>query len=748
MPAKETQHYILSKERFDSAEKAQAWLKGQDPPLKTELVEKEANWHATQFDSSECVEGSYATFDVADGVQGVLCQRRGGAEGRSLVLPLRSRLLELTPEAQGAGGQRTYHVVMSTEAPAMTDEYDGTPAEEVLLHGPENVDLSRMQPAGPIHVGQHWPRGEHVGVVENVALRDRKLEADARFSRSRRGQEVEQDVADKILRHVSIGYRVMRARPTQTPEGRKRWEVTRWQPYEMTMVSVPADYGAKVMRDGREHMYPVTLEGAEPATVEVPIGPKGKEPAKEVKTMKRVKDETGAAIEVEDTDPRPAHVEDDARSETERTRDRERAEIFRMADQYGFGSRAAEWVEKGLTADQVSTEILKLQRARTIQGRVAPPVVGDPLAAVRGSDRARYSYARALRQALAAAEDRGKFDGFEAEVHQELTRTLRPAAHGGYLVPLDLRSPEERWFYGQRALDARTLGKGPESVFESAGQLIELLRNYAAVAALGAQTLTGLTAPIGFPRQTGGSSVTWTGDNPGSDLADSDAALGIVNMIPKWLQVTTGYSRQLLITTSVDIEGMVRNDLAKAHGLAIDKAAIHGQGAAGQPTGIYLQVDVNSKAHGGVPTFATLVDQATLVAEDNADIGNLGWITTPGMAGKMKQTAEHSSATMADWVWKGTFRDGTMTGYPAKGTNQVSKTMTGTAGAETGGSDHGLIFGNWGDLIIGLFGALEIVVDVYTKKKQGLIEITSFQGADIVIRHAESFSRGTGATIV
>ena len=96
MPAKEIQHYILSKKRFDTAEKAKEWLKAQDPPLGSELVEKEENWHATQFDSGECVEGSYATFDVTSGVQAVLCQRRGAA-GRSLVLPLRTRLLSLAP---------------------------------------------------------------------------------------------------------------------------------------------------------------------------------------------------------------------------------------------------------------------------------------------------------------------------------------------------------------------------------------------------------------------------------------------------------------------------------------------------------------------------------------------------------------------------------------------------------------------------------------------------------------------------
>jgi hypothetical protein len=57
------------------------------------------------------------------------------------------------------------------------------------------------------------------------------------------------------------------------------------------------------------------------------------------------------------------------------------------------------------------------------------------------------------------------------------------------------------------------------------------------------------------------------------------------------------------------------------------------------------------------------------------------------------------------------------------------------------------VFGNWGDMLIGMFGSLEIVVDPYAKKKRALIEVTSFQMVDILLRHGQSFSKSHGATI-
>jgi HK97 family phage major capsid protein len=261
---------------------------------------------------------------------------------------------------------------------------------------------------------------------------------------------------------------------------------------------------------------------------------------------------------------------------------------------------------------------------------------------------------------------------------------------------------------------------------------------------MGATVLAGLGSPVTFPKQTASGTASWVGENPGSDVSDTDLDTTTVALAPKTLTSSTSYSRQLLAQASFDVEALVRADLAKIHALAIDKAAIHGLGSSNEPTGIYAASGVNSKAMGGAVAFGELVDMATEVALDNALLGSTGFVTNPGMAGKLMQVLEASSAG-ARMIWTGTHAEGQVAGYRAMSTNQVSKVMSGST--PTGGSEYGIVFGNWADLYIGTWGALEVIVDPYRLKKQGMVEVTSFQLADILLRHGESFCKATGATL-
>jgi hypothetical protein len=81
-----------------------------------------------------------------------------------------------------------------------------------------------------------------------------------------------------------------------------------------------------------------------------------------------------------------------------------------------------------------------------------------------------------------------------------------------------------------------------------------------------------------------------------------------------------------------------------------------------------------------------------------------------------------------------------MNGYRAEASNQVSKTLG-------GGSEHGIVFGVWSQLIVGEWGAVEIITDPYALKKQGMIEVTEFLMVDIALRYAEAFCKGTGLTV-
>jgi HK97 family phage major capsid protein len=345
-----------------------------------------------------------------------------------------------------------------------------------------------------------------------------------------------------------------------------------------------------------------------------------------------------------------------------------------------------------------------------------------------------YSYVRAIAAALARAEGQA-VSGFEVDISQDIERGM-PAnvkRNGGIFVPLTLqRAPIAESLYN-------TSGKGASTVFTQAGDFIEMLRNASVAVGLGARVMNGLTGPISFPKQTGGASAYWMAENDSTNVTASNAALGAVSLSPKTLQGTTAFSRQLMAQSSLDVEAFIRQDLAAAHALAWDLAVLHGTGNSNQPSGIYVASDVNSVAFGGVPTYALLIDMITEVLKDNALGGSLAFATTPGLAGKMAKTVIAAS-TDTRMLWDGKLNEGVVAGYRAIASNQVSAVLG-------GGAEQGLIFGNWADVMIGNFGSMELVVDPYALKKQGMIEVTSFQLCDIALRRGQSFTKATGVTL-
>lgn len=601
---------------------------------------------------------------------------------------------------------RTVELAFSSEEPY--ERWFGT---EILDHSPKSIKLDRLTNGGPLLL-DHDPC-EQIGVVESVSLgADRVARAVVRFSRSADGEEIFQDVKDGIRRNVSVGYIVNKMRlESEGKDGADPvYRVTDWEPMEISIVSIPADTTVGIGRAAAAGEHETEIEGA------APVAPA----AAPETTLEKSTMSTPEIIATE------AQFRADA-AKDERTRTAEIAAMGEMHAKRGGDKLAMQFIREGKSVEEFRAAMLAKLAAE-------PPAQTDTIT-LNAREAKDYSYVRAIAAALARAEGQNA-SGFEVEVSQDIERGI-PANYkrnGGIFVPLSL----------QRGAIAEALyntsGKGASTVFTQAGEFIDLLRNASVAVGLGARVLSGLTGPVSFPTQTAGASVSWVAENSGTDVTATNATLSSVALSPKTLQGSTAFSRQLMAQSSLDIEQFIRNDLAAAHALAWDLAVMHGTASNNQPTGIYAASNVNAVAMGGVPTFGKLVDMVTEVLKDNALSGSLAWATTPGMAGKLAQTVVAAS-TDTRMIWGGALDNGNLAGYKAIASNQVSAVLG-------GGAEHGVIFGNWADALIGMWGALELVVDPYALKKQGMIEVTSFQLCDIALRHPQSFCKATGATIV
>lgn len=129
--------------------------------------------------------------------------------------------------------QRTVEAVLSTSHPVQ--RWDGL---EVLSHEAEAIDLSRAPL--PLITG-HNERSLPVGVVEDLRIEGEKLKGVLRISKSQ--DRIWGDIQDKIIQNLSIGYFVKKKQRTA-----KGFLITRWQPYECSLVAAGADPAAGIGR--------------------------------------------------------------------------------------------------------------------------------------------------------------------------------------------------------------------------------------------------------------------------------------------------------------------------------------------------------------------------------------------------------------------------------------------------------------------------------------------------------------------
>jgi HK97 family phage major capsid protein len=170
-----------------------------------------------------------------------------------------------------------------------------------------------------------------------------------------------------------------------------------------------------------------------------------------------------------------------------------------------------------------------------------------------------------------------KLDGFEQEVHEELSSLNRARSPVGRLVPVEALSTLRR--------DLSIAGY-PQVVQTTVGdQIIPFLRAKTICGRLGTTIIDGLTGGnVRLPRAIVGAQASWLPETGGG--TDTDQSLDSFTIIPKRISGSTVLSRQLVYQSSPDIEDFVANDIASAIGVAVDNAAINGTGVAPQPLGI------------------------------------------------------------------------------------------------------------------------------------------------------------------
>ena len=590
----------------------------------------------------------------------------GDGEGRSLTGKYQRAELTTFDEVE----DRTYEFPFSSEFPVA--RYFGN---EILSHEEKAADLSRLNDGAPLLFNHNPDRV--IGVVEGARIdsKGRRGYARVRFSRNPFAQEVLSDVKDGVLRNVSFGYSIDK----MEERGSGDFVATAWAPYEVSIVSVPAD---KTVGIGR------ALTPTEPAASAAPS--------------------PDPLPSMESTTPDLAVVRAEA-AEAERSRI---AEISALCDKHNMGEMGRQLVESGRSIDEARAAVLDKMNIPQEPVNMSAADLGMSEKEARS-----FSFLRAINY-LSNPTDRAAREAaaFEIEASDAAAAKLGRQSRG-ITIPQDVLRRDLN-------VGAATAGGNLVETMLDSGSFIDLLRNASALDQAGATVLTGLTGNVAIPRQSGAATAYWVAES--GSPTESQQTVDQVSLVPRTVAAYTDFSRRLMIQSSIDVENMVRNDLAQVIALKIDAAGLYGTGASNEPLGLKNTTGIGTEDFANdAPTFAEVVALESDVATANALLGSPVYLMNAAMRGNLKTTKKDAGSGIF------IMENGEVNGYRGVLSNQVAS--------------NDLWFGNFADLIIGYFSGLDLMVDPYTHSTSGTVRVIAMQDCDIAIRHPESFSRGNNS---
>lgn len=158
--------------------------------------------------------------------------------------------------------ERSFEISFSSETPVPRWGTD-----EILDHSAGAVDLSRLQTMGILLFNHN--RDKVLGRVENARVENGRGLAKIIFDDDEDSLKIFQKVQSGTLRGISVGYVDLDytyiPENTMSADGRFKGEcflVTRWQPLEVSVVSVPADASVGIERSMQDDCIAMAVKRA------------------------------------------------------------------------------------------------------------------------------------------------------------------------------------------------------------------------------------------------------------------------------------------------------------------------------------------------------------------------------------------------------------------------------------------------------------------------------------------------------
>lgn len=579
---------------------------------------------------------------------------------------------------------------LSSEEPYSRWYWEHGELNEILSHDTKAVDLSFLNSGHAPLLDSHRSHNGlafQIGVVRKAWLKDKRVYVEVAFSNRSEAQEIYRDVKSGIISNVSVGYEIMKY---EVDEDANTYTATRWKPKEASFVPIPADTTVGV---GRSHA------------------------------------ERKGIIMSKDTAKLPG-MGDDAPTDDQRAEAMESAinDITALASEHNMGDIGRAYITGQLQRGDVpSLAAFKgVVRAKLPENT---PLTNIDIGLTENETQ-RFSVTKLMRS-LVEPEFR-KDAAFEIEASETARKAQEKigikSRHGGAVLPTDIMGSFGRF----TADDGRTYGRAPVSAGSTpnvqttdhlAESFIDNLRNKSSVLSAGATMMSGLDSDIEIPGGDQNIDTQWLAAE-GADAVESVPTFRKIAGRPHDVAGFTDVTRRMMQQSTIDIEAYVRAQLVEAARLAIDSAGLYGSGATGIPEGLANTTGIGSVTFAAAnPTRDEVIDMRTSIANTNRGRG-VTYIGNSDMVG-------HFQKTRTD---------------PGSGIflmNDNADRLVGNSYLESNQVTDGHLFaGTWVDMLIMMWGGLQLDLDKAALFLQGGHRFRLIQSVDIDFARVGSFAIG------
>ena len=318
--------------------------------------------------------------------------------------------------------------------------------------------------------------------------------------------------------------------------------------------------------------------------------------------------------------------------------------------------------------------------------------------------------------------------GREREIQQELSRVNGRESQGIFV-------PDTGWAKRDYTKGSSTQGQKLVGVEHLSDRFIDVLRARLVVAEMGSTFLPGLQSDITIPRRTAGGTAYFVAE--GSNVTESTGTFDSISMSPKVMGAFSQFSYLMQLQSTPEIEELIRQDFIALLAQKLDQVAING-GGSNEPSGILQTSGIGSVAiatNGGAITLDKMLDLKQTVAVDNADLPTAGFLTNTKVENALSKLKDGNSQYLLN-PYGSEIGQQQFASRRMMISNNVPSNLT---KGSSSGVCSAAIYGNFSDLLIGLFGSLELLTDPYTQFQSGGVGVRALQGVDVQVRHPESF---------